>query len=351
MKKILTSTLILTAVSNAFAADTTPYVCETTAIYSSCSKGYYLADGAGAYSEIDGTRCDPCPSGAYCPGGTEAPVYTVTIDINGFDMGFCAGDIEGCEMPKLYRSASAHTYCMVREKCTSAGKDDNDTLAEEGYIDDPSWVPALLKNSVEYGYYLENNSVANPVLISTDPDAGEYEAYLEFPRHPSTMAEPEYPGHMTVYVNVVNKVSFDPGEGEYTNPNGIADKIMYKNMPLEALTRDDTAKRQGYTFAGWYTEDGRAIYDSNGMTATTGTYDASYNTLYAHYILSFCESGFYPKGNACTPCPEYKGHSASSDSETTSITQCYISDSVSWSFTDDMGTGTMKFTEDCYAQE
>ena len=350
MKKILTSTLILTAVSNAFAADTTPYVCETSMQYSSCNKGYYLADGAGAYSET-GTYCTACPTDAYCPGGTDAPVYTVTIDINGFEMGFCAGDIEGCEPPKLYRSASAGSYCMERETCTRDGKDGHDTLATDGYIDDPSWVPSLLKNSVAYGYFLENNSVQNPVLTSPAPDTGEYGGYLEPVLNGSNqMTNPAYPGHMTVYVNVVNKVSFDPDEGEYTNPDGIADKIMYKNMPLEALSRDDTAKRQGYTFGGWYTESGEQIYNSQGQPTQT-QYDASYNTLYARYILSYCTSGYYPKDGECALCPEYKGHSASSDSETTSITQCYISDSVSWSFTDDMGTGTMKFTEDCYAQE
>ena len=346
MKKILTSTLILTAVSNVFAADATPYVCETTARYSTCLKGHYLADGAGAYSE-SGTYCTACPADAYCPGGTDAPVYTVTIDRNGFDMGDCPGAGAGCEPLKIYRSASAHAYCMERENCTRNGKS-QDMLVDQGYIEDPNWVPLLLSNSVAYGYYLENNSVQNPVFTSTDPEAGEFTAYLEFANSGDQRAAPEYPGHMTVYVNVVNKVKFDPGEGEY---NGIKDKLMYKNMPLEALSSKEAAYRRGYEFAGWRTEDGRSIYDSKGLTTTPGTYDASYDTLYAHYILSYCSNGFYPKDNVCTPCPEHEGNSATSSDETYSIEECFISTDASWPFSDEFGSGTMRFVDACYAQD
>lgn len=70
---------------NAYGAG---YVCDSTKMYNSCDTGYYLTAGAAStvYTPVPvaGNSCTACPAEAvYCDGGTNAPLYTVTLNPNG----------------------------------------------------------------------------------------------------------------------------------------------------------------------------------------------------------------------------------------------------------------------------
>ena len=176
------------------------YFCEEFTKYLSCDNGYYIANGHDEY-EFGGGNCVACPDGAYCPGGIDAPVYTVTININGLDMGSCDEMMgEECRPLEIYRSASAGTYCLNREKCTRDNKDPNDTLANGGYIEDSigSWVPSDYRLFKSFGYFADSNSVSSPVLLA---DALSPEVYLEgmWDSISDQRVKPDWPDHMTIY--------------------------------------------------------------------------------------------------------------------------------------------------------
>ncbi|MFQ6702665.1 MAG: hypothetical protein ACLRFO_00475, partial [Alphaproteobacteria bacterium] len=61
------------------------YSCPTFNIYDSCNTGYYMTlNGTYNGTPTVGNRCTVCPDDAvYCPGGTDAPVYEITLDGNG----------------------------------------------------------------------------------------------------------------------------------------------------------------------------------------------------------------------------------------------------------------------------
>ena len=85
-------------VGNAFAAG---YVCSTVRKYTSCSAGYYLAvDSYYSATPQTGNKCAVC-NGTYCPGGTSAPFYKVTLDPNGGTLG---------SISALYACASSGWY-------------------------------------------------------------------------------------------------------------------------------------------------------------------------------------------------------------------------------------------------
>ena len=68
---------------NAFAAG---YVCEDLRTYTSCAVGYYMTSSptSSTYNgtPVAGNACKPC-NGTYCPGGTDSPLYKITLSANG----------------------------------------------------------------------------------------------------------------------------------------------------------------------------------------------------------------------------------------------------------------------------
>ena len=88
-------------VGNAFAAG---YTCDSYKQYESCNVGYYMV-GSASSSTWDGTKkpgnaCKAC-NGTYCPGGTAAPLYKVTLNVNGGTAG---------SVTAIYASKSAGWY-------------------------------------------------------------------------------------------------------------------------------------------------------------------------------------------------------------------------------------------------
>lgn len=85
--------------TNSFAAG---YTCDATKQYTSCSIGYYMTASSSStvYDATGdtGNYCATCPSTAtYCPGGTMAPIYKVTLN----PYGGTAGSLSA-----IYRSVS-----------------------------------------------------------------------------------------------------------------------------------------------------------------------------------------------------------------------------------------------------
>ena len=125
---------------------------------------------------------------------------------------------------------------------------------------------------------------------------------------------------------------------------------MHTGVGLGKLDRIYAAHRTGYSFTGWYTEDGVQVYDIGGLPQVD-SYDGSYHVLHAGYKLDFCPAGQYPKGEVCATCPEHNHVIASSPDGTTAIEQCFIpgGEGKSWMFVDERGVGIKYFETDCYA--
>ncbi len=65
-----------------------------------------------------------------------------------------------------------------------------------------------------------------------------------------------------------------------------------------------------------------------------------------------CAAGYYGSStngtSGCSKCTSHNSVAANSSAGSTARTSCYISSSSSWSFSDTKGSGTEKFTSNCY---
>lgn len=61
-----------------------------------------------------------------------------------------------------------------------------------------------------------------------------------------------------------------------------------------------------------------------------------------------CIAGYYGSGSSCTRCPSSGGVYGTSAVGSTSITSCYMPSGTTISFSDSTGSGTEKYTSDCY---
>lgn len=86
------------------------YVCKAVREYTSCSTGYYMTlNGTYNGTSTMGNACTVC-DGTYCPGGTAAPLYRVSLNANGGTLGTVSA---------LYASKSAGWY--IGTTVSSAG--------------------------------------------------------------------------------------------------------------------------------------------------------------------------------------------------------------------------------------
>ena len=119
------------------------YSCPTFNIYNSCKTGYYMTlNGTYNGTPALGNKCTVCPDNAtYCPGGTDAPVYEITLNGNG-----------GLPNMVIYRSASAG-YCDTADNCTASNKE---TMA----------VQPPVRDGYSFVGYAHDASGSNPLYIN-----------------------------------------------------------------------------------------------------------------------------------------------------------------------------------------
>lgn len=88
-------------------------------------------------------------------------------------------------------------------------------------------------------------------------------------------------------------------------------------------------------------------------TETTRNREAICNGSLLNKSCSYrCIKGYYQGELICTRCPSSGGiYGTTAAAGATSITECYIPAGTTRSFSDDTGSGTEKFTSNCYYSE
>lgn len=81
-----------------------------------------------------------------------------------------------------------------------------------------------------------------------------------------------------------------------------------------------------------------------------------YSSCFAGYYLSgtscvACAKGTYKSSSgtdACSDCPDGNAAATTASTGSTSATSCYVPSSSTWSFSDTTGSGSERYTSNCY---
>ena len=109
--------LIIAVLSSGSAFAATGYVCESYRKYTGCAENYYMATSADDLSynntPVAGNICAPCPAEAtYCPGGTESPVYKLTLEQR--------LATTPATITEIYFQESPRRWCTDKEDCAGS---------------------------------------------------------------------------------------------------------------------------------------------------------------------------------------------------------------------------------------